>query len=409
MPDEFFVGAAGVRGVLMDIDDRFGSEQRGQQLAARHSLYYEVLSTQQGIIKDRLAFLNWTRGLATLVMLQGHVWESFTDKALRETGVFVLSQFPGGVAPAVFLFLAGVTLAFLVDSRETKGATAGQRAGAALRRAGYLGGLAILFRLQLWFSYYPYGSWEGLFRVDILNCMSVACLLLAPVAALRRMQRVRGALLVTVLIAFGAPLLSDGKSLLPNDFVRSYLVPDYNGFPLFPWAAFVAAGMSGGTAFRMVPEASRSAVMQWVGWFGFVLTYLCQYLSNLPYGIYPRSQFWLDSPCLTLIKCGLILMLCAFAFFWNEWAPRLREAGGSAVRFSIPRQLGTTSLLIYWVHVEVVYGRWFDGLKGRLSLGETAVAAVVVVALMIALSYGKRALASSEWFAVNVRRRLSRG
>jgi hypothetical protein len=102
-------------------------------------------------------------------------------------------------------------------------------------------------------------------------------------------------------------------------------------------------------------------------------------------------------------------MLCAFAFFWNEWAPRLREAGGSAVRFSIPRQLGTTSLLIYWVHVEVVYGRWFDGLKGRLSLGETAVAAVVVVALMVALSYGKRALVSSEWFAVNVKRRLSRG
>jgi hypothetical protein len=37
------------------------------------------------------------------------------------------------------------------------------------------------------------------------------------------------------------------------------------------------------------------------------------------------------------------------------------------------------------------------------------VAAVVVVALMVALSYGKRALVSSEWFAVNVKRRLSRG
>ena len=73
--------------------------------------------------------------MATLVMLQGHVWESFTDKSLRDTGVYVFSQFPGGVAPAVFLFLAGVTLAFLVDSREKRGVSPWGRSLAALRRA----------------------------------------------------------------------------------------------------------------------------------------------------------------------------------------------------------------------------------------------------------------------------------
>jgi uncharacterized membrane protein len=378
-------------------------------LAARHSLYYERLSTQQGIVKDRLAFIDWTRGMATLIMLQGHVWESFTDKNLRETGVYVLSQFPGGVAPAVFLFLAGVTLAFLIDSREKKGATPWERSLAALRRAGYLGGLAILFRFQMWLFYYPYGAWSGLLRVDILNCMGAACVMLAPVAALRRMQRVRGALFIAALIAFGAPLVSDWKDLAPNDLLRSYFAPDYNGFSLFPWGTFVAAGMAGGTAFRLIPDANREQVMQWVGWGGFALAYLCQYLSNLPYGIYPNSEFWLDSPCLTLIKCGVILMVCSFAFFWNEWAPRLREASGSTLRFSIPRQLGTTSLLIYWVHIEIVYGRWFDPLKGKLSLLETAIAAVVVVVSMIGLSYGKRALVESEWFDLNVRKRLSRG
>ena len=86
--------------------------------------------------------------MATLVMLQGHVWESFTDKSLRDTGVYVFSQFPGGVAPAVFLFLAGVTLAFLVDSREKRGVSPWGRSLAALRRAGFLGGLAILFAFK---------------------------------------------------------------------------------------------------------------------------------------------------------------------------------------------------------------------------------------------------------------------
>ena len=346
--------------------------------------------------------------MATLVMLQGHVWESFTDKSLRDTGVYVFSQFPGGVAPAVFLFLAGVTLAFPVDSREKRGVSPWGRSLAALRRAGFLGGLAILFRFQMWVFYFPHGAWSDILRVDILNCMGAACAMLAPVAALRRMQRVRGALFIGAVIAFGAPFISDWKALAPNDLFRSYFAPDYSGFALFPWGAFVAFGMACGTAFRLIPEANREQVMQWVGWAGFVLAFLCQYLANLPYGLYPNSEFWLDSPCLTLIKCGVILMVCSFAFFWNEWAPRLREAADSTLRFSIPRQLGTTSLLIYWVHIEIVYGRWFEKQKQSTSLGMTFFAAVSVVLLMIGLSYGKAALVKSDWFDLNVRRRLSR-
>lgn len=410
----------------MNIDNRFArilgkkrSGECGEPMAASHPLYYvrrlatgeAVTQTGETIIppgkskKDRLGFIDWTRGMATLVMLQGHVWESFTDKSLRDSGVYVLSQFPGGVAPAVFLFLAGVTLAFLIDGREKRGASPRERFLAALRRAGFLAGLAILFRFQMWLFYYPYGAWDGLLRVDILNCMGAACLMLAPLAGLRRMWRVRGALLIGIIIAFGAPFLSDWKAVAPESLLRSYLAPDYNGFALFPWGAYVAFGMACGTAFRLIPENGREQVMQWIGWGGFILAILCQYISNLPYAIYPRSEFWLDSPCLTLIKCGLILVVLAFAYFWNEWMPRLREEAGSSLRFSVPRQLGTTSLLIYWVHVEIVYGRWFEGYKQNMSLEATLVAAIAVIAVMIAISYGKTALVTSEWWT-NAKRRI---
>jgi hypothetical protein len=40
---------------------------------------------------------------------------------------------------AVFLFLAGVTLAFLMDSHERKGASAGSLISAVLSRAGFPG------------------------------------------------------------------------------------------------------------------------------------------------------------------------------------------------------------------------------------------------------------------------------
>ena len=70
--------------------------------------------------KPRLHFLDWVRGVAAIIMLQGHVFDSFAAGAQRQEPVFVLSQFVGGMPPAIFLFLTGVTLAFLMESQERK-------------------------------------------------------------------------------------------------------------------------------------------------------------------------------------------------------------------------------------------------------------------------------------------------
>lgn len=345
---------------------------------------------------ERLGFIDWARGAATVVMLQGHVWESFTDKNQRDTGIYMMSQFPGGVAPAVFLFLSGVTLAFLIDSREQKGADWHGRSWAAVKRAGFLLGLAILFRLQMWAFYWPNSPWSDVLRVDILNCMAAACVMLAPISAFGRLGRVRGAMAVAAIISFGAPFVSDWKAEAPESLLRSYIAPDYSAFALFPWGAFVAFGMAGGTMFRCVTDEGREDLMQWGGWLGAALVFTGQYVSNLPYNIYPHAEFWLDSPGLTFIKLGVILMVIAFAFFWNEWVPRIRGGAGAGERFSIPRQLGQTSLLIYWVHIELVYGRWAEPFKGKTSLGMTALFALAVIVLMIGLSVAKTRLVRSE-------------
>src|SRR3954463_14793801 len=91
---------------------------------------------------SRLQYLDWVRGLGPLIMLQGHVFDSFMRNDLREGGAFVYSQFVGGMPPAIFLFLTGVTLAFLMDSTERKGVLPAARVWIALRRAGYLFGIA---------------------------------------------------------------------------------------------------------------------------------------------------------------------------------------------------------------------------------------------------------------------------
>src|SRR2546430_14769713 len=155
---------------------------------------------------ERLRYLDWSRGLAALIMLQGHVFHSFTRMELRSQGPYILSQFLGGLAPAIFLFLTGVTMAFRMDSDERRGLPPGARVLSALRRARYLLVIAFLFRLQLWVFSLPGSPWAGVLKVDILNCMALAGAVFSIMAVFRSPERVRLCAALGLAAAAGSPV-----------------------------------------------------------------------------------------------------------------------------------------------------------------------------------------------------------
>src|SRR3984885_3534004 len=156
---------------------------------------------------QRLPYLDWVRGLAAVVMLQGHVFQSFLRNDLRDGGPYMLSQFAGGMPPAVFLFLLGVTFAFLMDSQQRKGVAAAGRWRASLKRSGYLFAVAFAFRLQLWLFSFDKSPWTDLFRVDVLNCMGLALLVFSVMAVFRTEERIRLCAVLGFAIAAASPLI----------------------------------------------------------------------------------------------------------------------------------------------------------------------------------------------------------
>jgi peptidoglycan/LPS O-acetylase OafA/YrhL len=311
-------------------------------------------------------------------MLQGHVFDSFTRTDLRPGGPFMMSQFAGGMPPAIFLFLLGVTFAFLMDSQQRKGLPSGSRWLAAMKRSGYLFAAAFAFRLQLWLFSFDQSPWTSLFRVDILNSMGFALLILSAMAVFRTEERIRLCAILGVAIAVASPVISGLDWSGTPEILRNYLLPDHTFFGFFPWAAFVAFGMSAGSILRVLKPDEVPAVMQWLGWGGLTLAFSAYAISSMSLSIYSNSDFWLNSPALILIKLGAIMILIAFAWVWNLRA--------SAQQWSWVRQFGLTSLLVYWVHIELIYGRWFGYLKNQLSVGQTVFAAVATIALMLCLS-----------------------
>jgi hypothetical protein len=329
----------------------------------------------------RLAFLDWTRGFAACIMLQGHVSSSFTHKDLRNDSFYVLSQFFGGLTPAVFLFLTGVTLGFLMDSQSKKEPSGPRRMVSTLLRARYLLLIGIAFHFQMWATAFGQSDWVNIFKVDILNCMAATIALLTPFALLDTPGRVRYSALAGFAIACGSPFVTQMDLSWLHPFLRNYLVPSHSFFSVFPWGAFVAFGLCCGSVLRQVKEEDLPRIMPWAGLIGLVLIYTSRFASDLPFTLYPKSDFWLDSPWLILIKLGVILLITCWAFLLTRY---LNPHGWSFVR-----QLGVTSLLVYWVHTELVYGRWFGAWKEALTVPQTLLMDVFIIALMVLLSVAK--------------------
>jgi len=325
----------------------------------------------------RLQYLDWLRGIGAVIMLHGHVWDSFLRDDLRSRGPYIFSQFLGGMPPAIFLFLTGVTLGFLMDSSERKGMGPRERVKTAFRRSGYLFFLAFAFRAQLFIFGIP-APWRDLFRVDILNCMGFAIAALSVMALFPTKERAKASAAVGLAIACASPLVSQLHWEAVPWLVRNYLVPDYRFFGFFPWGAYLAFGVSAGSVIRAIPPEATERTMQWAAMLGGAAILVCHFLDRLPYTLYTKTEYWLNSPLQVLTKQGVTLLILATAFVWTRY--------GAGEGWSWVRQFGTTSLLVYWVHIELVYGRGLFFLKNNLGEAGTLIAAVFVILLMLAIS-----------------------
>jgi len=320
------------------------------------------------------------RGLAVVIMIQCHATNSFVRMDLRNDGPYVMAQFIGGMAAPLFLFMAGMTLGFQMESLQKREPSWRRRWLVALGRAGYIMGIAMAFRLTNWIGSYPHGDAGEITRVDILNCMAVAMAAFSVAAAVGSGQRARFAAAGALLVAVASPVMAnlgwDGAPPL----LKEYLVPGAGRghFPFFPCASYVGFGLAAGVLVKRTAEERMDRLMQWCAMIGLAVAFVSQYFSNLPYSVYPQSNFWTDSPALILIRTGIILAFLAGSYVWTEYCVR--------PAWSWMQTLGKASLLVYWVHVIMVYGSLAKPVKRTMTMPQALVATAVLTALMVVLA-----------------------
>src|SRR5436309_12221345 len=134
------------------------------------------------------------RGLAVVIMIQCHTFNSFTRADLRDGGPYVLSQFIGGMAAPLFLFMAGMTMGFQMENLVQREDDRRRRWWISLKRGAYVLGIAFLFRFTNWLFSIPRTTVDEITKVDILNCMAVGMIALSAAAMLTGRSRVRAVL-----------------------------------------------------------------------------------------------------------------------------------------------------------------------------------------------------------------------
>jgi len=334
----------------------------------------------RGFSVKRFPFLDWMRGLAVVIMIQCHTINSFTRLDLREGGPYVLTQFIGGMAAPLFLLMAGMTTAFQMESLERREPRPLRRWLTALWRAGYILTIAFTFRFTNWLFSVPHAGLGELTKVDILNCMGVGMAVLAVGAVFRGDARIRFAVGAGFAIAALSPLMANLPWSGTPSLLQEYLVPGAGRgrFPFFPTVAYIAFGQAIGAMVKRAVAERFERLMQWSMLTGFAMIFIGQYFSNIPYSVYTKSSFWTDSPALVVIRVGICLMIMAGAYLWTEYCV--------GTGWSWMQAMGKNSLMVYWVHVMIVYGSLVQPIKRTLSVPQGALAVVIVTAAMVAMS-----------------------
>lgn len=291
-----------------------------------------------------------------ITMIETHAFNAWLDADLRSSSWFpYLNLLNGFVAPS-FLFIAGVSFAFVAESRWGMITAWSPALRKTLRR------LAVILALGYWL-HIPRLEWHGIlpmpvesdlaefFRVDVLHTIAVSLIFLHLCAIILGRKSVF--LVVTVILAVVAVVVT--PYLWSVDFhqhvhpaISNYLNGRHNPlFPLFPWSVFLWSGaLVGFWYLDSLTNARENQRVLWIALAGigiFVLSFLAD-LS--PIRVFEYESFWLTSPNWVLMRLGLLLVI--FCGFWF-----LEQRGWHTS--ALVRRFGSQSLFAYVVHLMIIY------------------------------------------------------
>jgi uncharacterized membrane protein len=327
-------------------------------------------------------------------MFQTHCYDAWLGGDARNTSFLKGSQLLGTLPAPLFLFLAGVSFALITNKLISKNLSPAEITRTMVRRGAEIFAFGLLFRVQEFLIAWGWAPWSDLLRVDVLNIIGLSMILMALTCGitLSVFGRTSGLAATAVVAASVIALLTPPlyttwrPTWLPWP-LESYIDGCHNLgapqpwlFPLFPWAAFAFAGLA--TGFILFSDQARNRTAETLAFLaatGAAAILAARQLDHSSFHLYATYDYWHTSPNFLMMRVGMLLVIAFLSYAWCRW-------GLATWGFSPLIQLGQTSLLVYWVHIEFVYGR-FSLLPKRAQTIPTASRGLLeIIVFMLILS-----------------------
>jgi len=345
--------------------------------------------------KRRIIFLDLMRALAVLMMVQGHTVDTFLADEFRTFNSIpynIWLTLRGFTAP-IFMFTSGVTFTYLLRLNkqlffENPRVWKGFRRFFILVTVGYL--LRFPTPRMFDFTFVTHSQWLTFFTVDALHLIGFGILFILILAYISERIHVSDYTVFAVglmFFLFAYPIADriDWTNYMPIPFAAYMYQGTGSFFPLFPWVSYVIAGGILGCYLAHNPDVHRSIKFTYrlFGFGGLII--LFSFIINLidQYILGQGQDFFTDGFSLVLTRIGIVIILNGLMSFLSLRLNKIPE---------IIKSLGTNTLLIYAVHVVILYGSaWIPGFgmfyPRTLNILESVLAAIALIILMTGLAW----------------------
>ena len=346
-------------------------------------------STSHGA--HRVIFIDLVRALAVAFMLYGHTASALLAPQYQVGRWFDIWQFQRGLTSSLFLLLGGFAFSLATSRRWSSHVRWSAALVKRIRRFGLFVILGYALHLPadrlVDLRSVDAERWRAFLAVDVLQAIGVTFIIIQLLVLVARSRR--AFMFATLALAAGTVLATplvwsmDWTRVLPSFAAAYFSQASGSQFPLFPWMAFILLGAGLGQLYARWGAADLSAFAQRALIApGVLLVILASFIrprADVLFGHGPGNFV----PAEMMMRIGACLIILAAFAHLSRRLNRLPHVFGAVAQ---------ESLLIYFVHLCIVYGSvWNTGLVQLYGASRTPLQTVffvmLVVSSMAALAY----------------------
>ncbi|MEW6193889.1 MAG: heparan-alpha-glucosaminide N-acetyltransferase domain-containing protein [Bacteroidota bacterium] len=338
--------------------------------------------------KTRIIFLDMMRALAVLMMVQGHTIDTFLADQYRDysSTLFNIWFTIRGFTAPIFMFTSGVAFTYLLRmNRETF--FENPRVKKGIIRFLTLLVIGYLLRYPTFtvfdFSVVTHEQWLGFFCVDALHLIGFGILFIMILTYVAEKIKVSDYIVFVTAALFFFSIVNfteqvNWANYLPIPFAAYLYQGTGSYFPFFPWAGYVICGGILGVYLAHNPDAFTSTKFSFrlliIGLSTLALAFLIEGIEDI---FYKGKELWTDNFYVIFLRISAVVLLNSFMSFI---ALRIKTVP------EFVKQVGRHTLLVYAVHVIILYGSaWVPGLNLIFSRRMDPFASIISAVIMIIL------------------------